>query len=51
MSRAVMRPGRCKHAGAEPDLTTHGHLGPYKAWVTSWGHVIDRVYKTARGTS
>ena len=49
MSRAVMRPGRCKHAGVEPDLTYHGKLGPYKAWGTSWGHVIDREYKTARG--
>ena len=26
MSRAVMRPGRCEHAGAEPDLTYHGDL-------------------------
>ena len=36
MSRAVMRPGRCEHAGAEPDLTYDGDLGPYKAWGTSW---------------
>ena len=49
MSRAVMRPGRCEHAGAEPDLTYQGELGPYKAWGTSWAHVIDQEYKTARG--
>ena len=49
ITRAVMRPGRYEHAGAEPDLTNRGVSGPYKAWVTSSLHVIGREYKTARG--